>query len=189
MYGYHLRVDEVVVPESLAAIDLAYDVTAKAEGDRVPSTDEFRQMVRSLVVDRFKLKAHRDMREIPVYILTTERAGPKFKSSPNDDHFDGAQWTNGRNQIIALTKGSMADFAGLLQQLVDRPVVDKTNLTGKYNIRMEATPERLMNSDPADGHDISVFTAVRLQLGLRLEAAKDRTEVLVVDQVSKPTEN
>jgi uncharacterized protein (TIGR03435 family) len=72
--------------------------------------------------------------------------------------------------------------------LVDRPVVDKTGLTGTYDIKMEATPGFTINNDP-DLRDISVFTAVQEQLGLRLEAQKAMVEVLVVDHVEKPSEN
>jgi uncharacterized protein (TIGR03435 family) len=71
---------------------------------------------------------------------------------------------------------------------IDRPVLDKTALTGTYDIKLEATPEFRINHGSASD-DISVFTAVREQLGLKLEPEKGPVEVLVIDHVEKPSED
>jgi uncharacterized protein (TIGR03435 family) len=71
---------------------------------------------------------------------------------------------------------------------VDRPVIDKTGLTGKYDIRLEATPEFRINNNPQPD-DLRVFEAVQQQLGLRLEPEKAMVDVMVVDHVEKPSGN
>jgi uncharacterized protein (TIGR03435 family) len=72
---------------------------------------------------------------------------------------------------------------------VDRPVIDKTGLTGKYDIRLEATPEFRINNNNPQPNDLSVFEAVQQQLGLRLEAQKSMMDAMVVDHVEKPSGN
>lgn len=83
----------------------------------------------------------------------------------------------------------MSDLATAIQDFgVDRPVVDATGLSGAYDIRIEATPEFRINRDPELG-DISIFTAVQEQLGLRLEARKAPIEIMAVDHFEKPSAN
>jgi uncharacterized protein (TIGR03435 family) len=70
----------------------------------------------------------------------------------------------------------------------DRPVVDRTGLTGTYDLKLEATPEWRIDSNP-DPNEVSIFTAVKEQLGLKLEAQKAMIEILVIDRVEKPSAN
>jgi len=97
---------------------------------------------------------------------------------------------NGRNQYMKGSKASMEWLAEMIPNIafVDRPIVDKTGLTGAYDIRIEATPEFRINNNP-DPSDISIFSAVQDQLGLRLEPQKAMIEVLIVDHIEKPSEN
>jgi uncharacterized protein (TIGR03435 family) len=70
---------------------------------------------------------------------------------------------------------------------VGRPVIDKTNLKGLYDFRLQFTPERLSGNPDVSG--TSIFTAIQEQLGLRLESAKGPVDVLVIDHVERPSEN
>jgi uncharacterized protein (TIGR03435 family) len=72
---------------------------------------------------------------------------------------------------------------------LDRPVLDKTGLTGTYDIRLTYTPENRMSRGPEPDLDVSIFTAVQEQLGLRLVQQKADVEILVVDHVEKPSES
>ena len=87
----------------------------------------------------------------------------------------------------------MATMEGLVEQIsnafLDRPVVDKTGLTGTYDIRLTYTPENWMSRGPEPDLDVSIFTAVQEQLGLRLVQQKANVEILVVDHVENPSEN
>jgi uncharacterized protein (TIGR03435 family) len=129
---------------------------------------------------------------MPVYALVVGKNGPKFKESAPDAKPSGHGGVKGRNQTMTLVKGTMVDVAQELQVYVDRPVVDYTGLTGTYDIKFEATPAFRLNRNPdqpSEPGDISAFTAVQQQLGLKLEARKAKIEVLVVDHVEKPSEN
>jgi uncharacterized protein (TIGR03435 family) len=188
LYAYNLKNYQLDWAPGLKFDESMYDIVAKAEGDGEPTKDEFRQMLQSLLADRFKLKVHREQREMPVYALVVGKNGPKFKESGPDAPLFGNHTVNGRNQTMALPKATMEQVASELPLYAGRPVLDKTGLTGTYAIRLEATPKFRMDRDP-DAGDISVFTAVQDQLGLRLEAQKAMVEVLVIDHVEKPTDN
>ncbi len=193
MYAYNLKNYQVADTPALEAVgETYYDIAAKAEGDGTPKQGEFRQMLQALLADRFKLKVHREMREMPVYALVVGKNGPKFKESSADANPSGNYGVNGRNQTMSLSKATMEDVARDLRVYVDRPVVDKTGLKGNYDIKMEATPAFRISrnpDNPSDPGDISAFTAVQEQLGLKLEAQKALIEVLVVDHVERPSEN
>jgi len=192
MYAYDLNSYQVPrTPPLLALGDEFYDIEAKAEGNGAPTKAEFGQMLQSLLADRFKLKVHRERREMPVYALVVGKNGPKFKeSAPDaspDTHYAAG---DGRNYEITMPKARMESLLGAIENsLTDRPVLDKTGLTGTYNIKMTYTPATKANLETPDLSDISIFAAVEQQLGLKLEAQKAMIEVLVVDHIEKPSVN
>lgn len=178
MEAYNLKIYQVsfAVPEPER---IYYDIFARAEGG-VPSRSEFRQMLQALLADRFKLKVHRETKEMPVYALLVGKNGPKFKESASDAVSAGRGGPNGRNQYIARTKATMEDLAQDIGNsfLVGRPVLDKTGLTGTYGYRIEATPQAWIDNNP-ELSDIGVFATVQEQA----------VEILVVDHIEKPTQN
>jgi uncharacterized protein (TIGR03435 family) len=165
-----------------------YDIDAKAEGDGLPTRDEFREMIKTLLAERFKLKIHREMREIPVYELTVDKAGPRLTpASANGECAAriGPVHPEDRNYRYQFTNCTLAPLVDTLQ--TDRPILDRTELSARYDITMFATPDfRLRNS--SEPGDISPLDAVR-GLGLKMEPKKDKVEVIVVDHVEKPSEN
>ncbi len=192
IYAYNLENYQISRTAPLVALDETYfDIVAKAPGDDFRTKAEFRQMVQMLLADRFKLRVHRGVKEFPVYALLVGKGGPKFKESAPDAEFAGRHGVNGRNQNLTLSKATMEMLAGEIQGYfgVNRPVLDQTGLAGAYDIKLEATPESRINRNPIDPGEISVFDAVRQQLGLRLEARKAALEILVVDHVEKPSGN
>jgi uncharacterized protein (TIGR03435 family) len=128
------------------------------------------------------------MREIQVFALVLGKNGPKFKESAPDAAVSGRHGVNGRNQNMTLSKATMEDVAQQLPVYTGRPVIDKTGLTGTYDIKLEATPSFRINSN-LDPSDISIFVAVQGQLGLKLEPQKAMIDVVVVDHVEKPSAN
>ena len=168
-----------------------YDIEAKAEGDRAPTRDEFRPMLQVLLADRFKLRVHHEMKEIPVYALLVSKGGPKFKESAKDATESAHIGVNDRNQSITASKQSMGELAKMIPNVfhMDRPVVDHTGLAGAYDFKVEATPESRMTGADPDLKNVSIFTALQQQLGLKLESQKAKMEVLVVDNVEKPSAN
>jgi uncharacterized protein (TIGR03435 family) len=182
--AYNLEFYEIVAP-SLPG-DVYYDIAAKAPGSDPPSRADLRRMLQTLLADRFNFRFHREPKEIPVYILTVAKGGPKFKPTAPDAVRRVHGGVHGRNQSITATRYTMADLARDLRNSLgaDRPVIDRTGLTGEYDLRIEATPRRDFELG-----DISVHTAVQEQLGLKLESQRAPIEVLVVDRFDKPSAN
>ena len=150
-------------------------------------------MLQSLLADRFQLKVHREPKEMPVYALVVGKNGPKFHASaPDADpiiHI-GFTGTNNEYALVTMPKGTMSGLANLLGVVDGRPVLDKTGLDGIWNIKLYSTPEYKMGrGGELNTAEISIFTAVQEQLGLRLDAQKGMVEVLTVDHVEKPSEN
>jgi uncharacterized protein (TIGR03435 family) len=192
MYAYDLKNYQIPGSPALATVgDTFYDIVAKAEEDSTPTKDQFRQMLRLLLADRFKLAVHREKREMPVYALVAGKNGPKLKESAPDASGVNHLGVNGRNYEVTMPKATMDDVVGgIANSFPDRPVVDRTGLTGTYEVKLTYTPDIRSNrtGDP-DPSEISIFTAVQEQLGLRLAPEKAMIEILVVDHVEKPSEN
>jgi uncharacterized protein (TIGR03435 family) len=185
-----------------------FDVEAKAAGK--VGTDQVRLMLQSLLEDRFQLRFHRETRRGPVYALVVAKGGPKLKLSADQTSPDvngpspaGAGLNRG---VIRLGSGSMMGnaavfplFTQLLSQRLERPVVDRTNLKGRYDFQLEWTPglgenpsgpggDTPLAAEPTEGRT-SIFTALQEQLGLKLESAKGPVEMFVIDRADKPSQN
>ncbi len=191
-WAYNLKNYQLKGPPSSSPIgDTMFDIVAKAEGDGTRTIEEFRQILQALLVDRFKLVIHREMREMQVYALVVGKNGPKLKESAMDADPMGHLGVIGRNYQITRPKASMDDVVdAVANSFLDRPVVDRTRLTGTYELKLTFTPDIPSNrrGEP-EPSDISIFTAVQEQLGLKLEPQKAQIEVVVIDHVEPPTEN
>jgi uncharacterized protein (TIGR03435 family) len=192
--AYHLKGNYQI---SLAAVprqeneirEVMYDVVARAPGETAPARDEIRKMLQTLLADRFKLAIHRETKEMPVYALMAGKNGPGLKSSAVGDPCSMHQKlaSDGRNYEETFSNCPIEALVKQLEQLgIDRPVVDKTSLAGTYDFRLVVTPE--LRSHSASDLDITTSTALR-ELGLKLESQKAPIEIVVIDQVKKPTEN
>lgn len=184
-----------------------FDVIGKPPENTEPAAR--RAMMRTLLKDRFKLRVHREMRQMPVYALTVAREGrlgPNLAASEFDCQTylaerraggtaeepvdaNGDSWCRfqgamlaGLGVVIARFAGPVAVLAQRLQPSVDRPILDATGLSGHYewDLRYAFRPDA-----PADFP--TLFTALQEQLGLRLEPRQAPVEVLVVDSVELPT--
>ncbi len=188
--------------------------------------DQFRIMLQNLLVERFKMKSHRDKKEMEVYQLVVGKGGPKFQESNPDSNpqpssqegptpevgpklslaNDGyPELPPGRsNASIAIgprirmrmLNASMHDLVGLLQEQVDKPVTDATELQGKYDFVLAWSADSGTATAVGAGDDTSdvdvpddsgpdLFAALQEQLGLKLEKAKGSVEILVIDHIEK----
>jgi uncharacterized protein (TIGR03435 family) len=173
-----------------------YDVVGKADKPLTPASTEAKEMLQSLLAERFQLKFHRETREIPVYVLTVAKGGHKMKARTEGD---GGPPTSMlfRGANLPARNTSMAMLAGGLQKLVlDRPIIDKTGLTGNFDFDLAWRPDGTQFGGrggtlpaAADPDRLDIFTAIQEQLGLKLNAEKGPGEVIVVDKVEKPSEN
>ena len=164
-----------------------FDINAKAPGDRTLTADRKREMLRALLEDRFQLKVHRETREQPVYSLVVAKGGPKLKASSEDARPGMTLESKGQAVEILFSKWDMARLAGQISGNEGRKVVDKTGLSGEYDITLSYADDRRAAGGQQDGP--SLFTALQEQLGLKLESQKGPVEVLVIDHAEKPSEN
>jgi len=187
-----------------------YDIEAKANGD--PPREQMVLMLQSLLADRFKLSVHHETRQLPVYALVLTkpgRTGPQLKP-----HSDDAKCTNtpqpdpgpdeamqaycGNFRVGTAASGGLREiadaitidrFAASLAQQVDRPVIDRTGLSGIFDLTLGFAPQGATASAPDPSAPPSIFTALQEQLGLKLEAQTGPVDVVVIDYVEKHSEN
>ncbi|MEI9968908.1 MAG: TIGR03435 family protein [Terracidiphilus sp.] len=161
-----------------------FDIEAKLEDDKAhgPEHEHSRVILRALLADRFKLKSHYERLDRPVYALVVDEHGPKVKEATAADSLE-MSIQHGRIHLRAATMAPLVEGVSLM---VERPVVDKTGLTGRYNIDLECTPDELEGTSDAGP---SIFTVLREQLGLRLVSARSPINVLVIDQLERPSPN
>ena len=159
---------------------------------QTPATPkEMRTMLQMLLADRFKLKVHRESKDMPVYALITGNSGSRLQSAKDACGLNGCIDVGpGEFRARAAT---MASTAATLSDLVDRPVLDMTGLNGRYDFRMKFDPTLIRPYDgqpaPRPGaDDPSIFVAVQ-DLGLRLESRRAAVEILVIDSASEPAVN
>lgn len=209
-----------------------FDIEARPEPGFRPTQDQAREMMQSLLEERFALKVHKETKDAPVYDLVVAKDGPKMKLSadqspvvvpgpgpngsggppppPPPPPAPGAPFNPAvmpRGMMMngpGLLRGTAQNGAGLARLLsgqAGRQVIDKTGLTGLYDIELKYAPSQPMQLPPgvalppgmtlpeADPNAPSIFTAVQEQLGLKLESSKAPIESIVVDHVEKPTAN
>jgi uncharacterized protein (TIGR03435 family) len=173
---------------------ITFDIDAKA-GPEVDakmhdlSSDQGRlwkrQMVQTLLVDRFQLKTHEETRQLPVYALVVAKNGSRFKpSEANGTTIDG-----GRSRIhVQGSDNTLTLLARELALSLGRVVLDNTGITGRYDLTLRWTPDDAPPTTSADAPP-DIFTAIQEQLGLKLESTKGPVPVLVVDHIAMPSEN
>ena len=177
-----------------------YEILAKAPGDVRPNLKEQMTMLRALLADRFKLTFHREQKEMSVYALTVAKGGSKVKVStvtPDATPEGPPTLAFVVSSVLRLPAryASMDEFASLLQRsALERPVVDQTGLTGRYDFDLEfAVDETLFGGALGKGPDNptapGLFAALREQLGLKLEATRGPVSAIVIDRAERASEN
>ena len=207
-----------------------YDIDAKMNEETADALKKMtaeqrtaarQKMMQALLAERFKLAIHRETKELPVYSLVVAKNGPKMKeiAAAGADPYasgtagpgrgasggPGISVSGGRGGTMSVTGKSMqiSTLIRTISTSLDRPVIDKTGLTGYYDFSLEWVREDAAQSAAASGaagggaaplappeaEGQSIFSAVQEQLGLKLEAGKGPVEVIVVDKFEKPTGN
>lgn len=155
-----------------------------------PSLKQFQTLLRKLLVERFGLVTHTEKRELAVYVITVDKGGVRMtpsKRSADQPQSDSDHQSAGQKSI-EMWNTTMDGFATELLLNTDRPVINETGLTGRYDLALKWTFDE--TQAPTDGTAApSLFTAIREQMGLRLEQVKRMTDVLVIDRVQRPGEN
>jgi uncharacterized protein (TIGR03435 family) len=197
-FSYDVQAKQLIGLPPWAETD-KYDIDAKPDGEGAPSSKQWKGMIQKLVAERFKLTFHRDKQELSVYVLSVAKGGPKLTKSEGDPNGLPGLFFRGKLGDLGVRNANMGDFTGLMQSAVlDRPVVDQTELTGRYDFTLVWTPDDSQFSGmgakippPTDSANAppNLYTAIQEQIGLKLDATKAPADVMVVDHVEKPSEN
>jgi len=199
-----------------------WDINAKGSGEGPISPDQIRPMMQALLKERFHLEFHKESKELPVYHLVAAKGGFKLKALPPEEVPPAAMSPGGVGGAAGIPRGARMMRMGrgsinaqgvpvslLATQLggtVGKDVIDKTDIKGLYNIKLEWTPEPGEGgamfgggagpggpgAGPHAGGDSngpSLFTALQEQIGLKLEAARGPVDIMILDRAEKPTEN
>ena len=184
-----------------------WDIVAQGPPLKDPSSQQLlRQMLRNLLVDRFKLTSRRETRDVPVYALVLARSdrqlGPQIRPSTLDCAAQiaaarapgtarGSIQQCGRRVgpgYMATFGMSLKDFAAALSASAGRFVIDATGLTDRFDLELKWNPEPGTTDAGAPADGASLFTAVQEQLGLRLEARRAPLNVFVLETAERPEE-
>lgn len=177
-----------------------YDIDAKVAGIEKMNYEQLMIPMRQLLVERCKILAHEETRPHAIYLLEVLGAGLKLK--PSTDNAEPTMEMSWR-QLVAHKK-TMAELADILSRQLEirRPVVDRTGLPGEFDFVLDLFPDAIHTPPPSNGStaataanrpppgtQISIFTALREQLGLKLTPAKGTEKVVVIDHIEKPSQN
>jgi uncharacterized protein (TIGR03435 family) len=203
-FAYNVQSKQIVNGPAWIGND-RFDIDAVPDAEGVPNSQQIRVMIQKLLADRFKLTFHHEQREMEAYVLEVGKSGPKMTVNESKGQLPGLGFGPGQGGItLRAGNATMADLTGFLQVLVlDRPVVDRTGLTARYDLKVTFTPDdSQFNGHPprmpaaADGSAPaeaaaapSLYEAFQEQLGLKLTAEKTQVDVIVIDHVEKPSPN
>jgi uncharacterized protein (TIGR03435 family) len=192
-YAYSVHPDQVVGgPEWLRTEK--FDILADPETEKRPSSDQMKAMMQQLLLERFHLVMHQEQKILSVYALVKTAETPKLTKSTSDPSGIPVVGYNPKGEL-GVGNATMANFATFLQRFVlDRPAVDQTGIAGHFDLALRWTPDNFRAGEkPDDPQDASappnLFTAIKDQLGLKLQPTKAATSVFVIDRVERPSEN
>lgn len=161
-----------------------YEIEAKAENPDATKSD-IDGMLRALLVDRFRLRFHMESKEFPIYDLVVDKNGPKLTPLKEGE---ASKCTRDNTEICGIT--GLPSLASWLTNVVGRPVLDKTGVTGRFDVLFTFDTYAAQGKTPPEAYDKPLLVdALRDQLGLRLMPDKQSMPVLVVDTIERPTEN
>jgi uncharacterized protein (TIGR03435 family) len=178
-----------------------YDIDGVPDAPGQPNLKQMGIMVQKLLADRCQLKFHKETRELAVYAIKVAPGGPKLTKATEKPDDPGGFGFRGLGDLI-VRNFTMAQFATWMQSgVMDKPVVDQTGLTDRYDFDLKWTPDDSqfqqfrgavpMNTPPNTDPNAppSLYTALQETLGLKFESTKAPDDVLVIDHVEKPSAN
>ena len=179
-----MQPSQIAGPDWLSNVTL--DIAAKAPGP--VDEKQLYLMLRTLLIERLGLRTHTtEPTEMPVYLLTIGKGGPKFSESATEGQLTTKQGPGGIYMQHVSISDLAAEFSG---KIFDRPVVDETGLKGRYDIHLDLASVAAANQQDRMASASAMMTALQEQMGLKVGAGKKTVEVLVIDHAEKtPTEN
>lgn len=210
-YAYKLQTMDQIAGMPGWADSAGFDINAKMDADSVEAfkklskddaSDQRRVMMQQMLADRFHLKVHHETRELSVYNLVIAKGGFLLKEAdPNATYPNGPKGPDGQSRagMMMMMNGELtaqgvpiSNLVNILSQQLHRQVIDKTGLTGKYDITLKYAsdnPHEDSSSGAAAETAPPLITAVQEQLGLKLDSVKGPVDTIVVDHIEQPSEN
>jgi len=185
-YAYALRNEQLAGGPSWLGED-HYDILAKSEGEGALQLAQSRQMMQSLLADRFQLQLHREKRDVAMYALVVAKNGPKLTPATETTRCYSVSSTEKGTIHMEARCVEMEQLVLQLAGTGGRYVVNQTGLTGRYAFTLDWWPANRI--PPPDSDAPSMFKALEEQLGLKLEATRGPIEMLVIDHAEKPSDN
>jgi len=199
-YAYSLHNKQVIGPEWVDTEK--FDIVAQPpDSVTTLNQNQGKQMLQKLLADRFQLRFHQEKKEMAAYVLGVSKTGSKLTVDNEPDNGTPSLSLPGFSARkfgeVTAHNARLGDFAQFMQSIVlDRPVVDQTGLTERYNFTLNWTPDETqfailarLAPQPEAGDAPSLFTAIREQLGLTLEPKHVPVPVFVIDHAEQPTPN
>jgi uncharacterized protein (TIGR03435 family) len=186
-----------IVNEPQWMVKNRYDIVAVPAEAGVPNAEQVRIMIQKLLADRFKLKFHKDKRELAAYLLTVGKNGPNLTPADRNGQLPNFHYRPVDTGLtLFATNATMADFTAFLQLLVlDRPVVNQSGIAGRFDFQCTFTPDDSQFnghsplSPQTDATAPSLYEALQQQLGLKLSAERTSVDVIAIDHIEPPSEN
>jgi uncharacterized protein (TIGR03435 family) len=197
-FAYGLHAKQIVDGPAWLGTD-KFDIDGVPDVPGRPSSAQMKMLIQDVLSERFGLKFHRDERELPVYVLTVAKGGPKMTVTADLPSANRNFLYRGFGDLH-VTNSTMKDFCdGMQGSAMDRPVVDHTGLTERYDFTLKWTPDdsqfqqfgpRPVQKESDDPNaPPGLPTALQEQLGLKMEAMRASAGVIVIDHVEKPSAN
>jgi uncharacterized protein (TIGR03435 family) len=197
-FAYEVQMKQIIGGPDWLEKD-RYDIAAVPDQEGAPNVQQLRLMVQKLLASRFNLKFHHEQRELSAYVLTVGKNGQKLNPTQLKGSLPGMGMRPGPTGLtMVMANARLADFTSFLQMLVlDRPVVDRTGITGRFDYNVTFTPDdsefnghppKLPQTETSDSAP-NLFAAIQEQLGLKLDAQKTSVDVIAIDHVDKPSAN
>lgn len=188
-YGVHAR--QIVNAASWMESE-RFDVEGVPDVEGQPNVTQFQEIVRKLLEQRFGLKFHDEKQEMPRYVLTVAKSGPKVETTKRvPDALPNIRAGGDKtSRSLQMENVSMGDVARQLQGALDRPVVDETGLQGRYDCTLKwSRADAAAVAEDGDSALPGLFTALQEQLGLKVEPSKGEVSVMVIEHAAQPSAN
>src|SRR5688572_3245506 len=194
LFAYNVNYYELIGGPDWMRTDL-FEINARAASE--VSEDEKRLMVQSLLEDRFKVVVRKDKQEMRISELTLARSdgrlGPNVTACPDPNAPEPRRIAPRGGQLWVTRCGTIAEFARIASLILRAPFVDRTGVTEKWHIEIAFIDPRFATSagggaqTPVDPNLTDISTAMREQLGLKMESVRGPVDVLVVESAQQPT--